>query len=229
MWDGDVPLRRGDDKTINNYLVGASSIATVRTYLEYAKSVAAEDDDGDDDNDGDSRTTIAVRILERAVSECPTVERLWTYYVELLSSSSDAALADVCHRAVRNCPYSVSLVKLRMRSAAAADPREIDADELLEIAKEATDARFLPTPEACLDVRTEPAWAVRRKLTDWLSVTNNDDNATKDLAERVGDAIEDAREAFDAADLFVRKNHHNWNAGRAKLWRERAAFEAWTV
>ena len=25
--------------------------------------------------------------------------------------------------------------------------------------------------------------------------------------------------------FYVRKNHHNWNLGRAKLWKERAATE----
>ena len=148
---------------------GLSDAATVDAYVKYASAVAEED------------RPAAVRVFEHGACECPTAENLWIAYTRFLSESEDTVLLvdpeDACRRAMRNCPYSVELVRERMRAIAEADSAT-DVDLLARLpnaAKEATEARFLPSAEAYLDVHAEVARAMRRRLCRLVADNSGND------------------------------------------------------
>ena len=248
------------------FLMGLGGQITANAFLKFIKNMTSSSTsnpkhlktESDPKTKTQNETIHLVRVFERAISECPTVELLWVNYIQFLLTITKSSpnilspdvLLDACHRSVRNCPYSATLFKLQMHCRTLDLFSEIDLDSLLEIAKVSTEAKFLPSPEACLDVHMEVPRVIRRRLFKVLSINNSHsippyDVSHKDLekapsalfekgpninspdkVELVHDIIDDMREAFDAADLYVRKNHHNWNLGRAKLWKERAATES---
>lgn len=266
--NGDSPIPH------QNYLMGLGGQATANVFIKFAISKATPTTNPkhiqsyvDSVEKTKKDMLLSLRIFERAISECPTVEQLWISYIHFLLRISQShptflapsILLDACHRSVRNCPYSATLYKLQMHCRTLDLKTEIDLDGLLEISKAATEAKLLPSSEAYLDVHLEVPRVIRRRLLKVLSSLSSseedddergivvpfdisDSDVTKEVTskyieklppmddidkiELIHDLIDDIREAYKSADLFVRKNYHNWNLGRGKLWRERATMEA---
>ena len=262
------PISKSDtNMTQQSYLMGLGSMVTAKAFIKYARSISKNfssinpihaKSQSESIQQTHKGLILAIRIYERAVAECPTVEELWITYIHFLlyliqhhsSLLSMDILLDACHRSVRNCPYSLTLHKLQMHCNTLDIKTEIELDRLIDIAKSAVEAKFLPSADAYLDLYMEVPRVIRRRLLKVLSypvplegvdvhivpfdASDTDESkpeklpvmSEEDKNELILDLIDDVREAYDSADLFVRKNYHNWNAGRGKLWRERATVES---
>ena len=116
---------------------------------------------------------LALCIYERAVAECPTVEKVWITYIRHLQYSAQedrvllSRLKRVVDRSARNCPYSLQLhqQKLSLLGFFAEQGATIlDPDELQKIVDDAIESRFIPSREACLELYMTASRVLRRRL-----------------------------------------------------------------
>eukprot|EP00978_Attheya_sp_CCMP212_P031181 scaffold117077_cov65-Attheya_sp.AAC.2 len=136
-------------------------------------------------------TGLAIPLYERAISECPTVESVWMSYIKHLLSLMESPrfegdttafggettywnlFQDVCHRSVRNCPYSVQLWSAKLSSfdtLANLGQSVLDPDEqLMATVKEAIDSKFLPNPHCSLEVHMAAIAVVKRRILSLIS------------------------------------------------------------
>ncbi len=162
------------------------------------QSDTKKDNDGDDDLETNDRDTeenqylldmlnkMMIPIFERGVSECPTVEIMWEKYVKhlfyILHDVPDKEsmvvtqtlnhLKGVTSRAVRNCPYSVKLFKLKMeviQEEVKTGRKVLEPDELINIVNEATEGKFLPTPESNVEIYIAAFGVVKQRILDVVS------------------------------------------------------------
>lgn len=127
-------------------------------------------------------------VYERGVSECPTVENIWEKYLnhifyvlhevkedEEQVMSIDQILShakSVASRAVRNCPYSVNLFRLKMsviQEEVYAGKKVLDPDELSTIVNEAISWKFLPSPESNLKLHFAAMSVVKQRILQLVS------------------------------------------------------------
>jgi len=194
-WDALIrPSHVGNAGTVDGSSLlcgmGTGNVDTANAFIQYAQAVARDaqrewkqssKDEEDDDESKDvdralhpQRSELVVRLYERGVAECPTVERIWLSYLAHVthcirfwqqqqgssqettttSTATTAAriaiyasrLESIGQRAVRNCPYSVSLVQERLRAhllQAQVEQTVFDPDLLLEWIQTAWDRKFL--------------------------------------------------------------------------------------
>ena len=138
------------------------------------------------------RSSFIISMYERAVSECPTVEQLWTSYMNFLNDEwtrrrkqimeqkqentqhNDelmSTLQSVSHRAVRNCPYSCVLFEVRMTTLGLITASNLDPDDIHAVIKEATDLGFLTcNRESMLHLRLVAILVVKRRLLGLISL-----------------------------------------------------------
>jgi len=131
-------------------------------------------------------------LYERAVSECPTVEQLWTAYMTFLRDEWTRrrslpnggiqggthqkeqlayTLQSVSHRAVRNCPYSCVLFEIRMTTLGLISASTLDPDDIHAVIKEVTDLGFLAgNREAMLHLRLVAILVAKRRLLSLISM-----------------------------------------------------------
>ena len=113
---------------------------------------------------------MAVSVFERGIAECPTVDSIWLSYLRRLNYLIDQKTqtgelqertnllqkaSGVVDRAIRNCPYSTELVKVKLKlalSMANAKMKVLDPEELMNttIVKECLENGFVqPKGEPC--------------------------------------------------------------------------------
>ncbi|GFH49600.1 hypothetical protein CTEN210_06075 [Chaetoceros tenuissimus] len=137
-------------------------------------------------------TDLIVPTCERAISECPTVEVLWSKYLKHLSyilhenkqdstngTSSVQQRAqfltqyqDVSSRAVKNCPYSVYLFTVKMESTveiAKAGIKVFNPDDVMQVVQEALDGGFLATKEQQLEIYLAACKIVKQRILELVS------------------------------------------------------------
>jgi RNA recognition motif-containing protein len=132
---------------------------------------------------------LAFAVYERGVAECPTVEALWIAYLRDLvmnirqKDSAKSRLASVANRAVRNCPYSVSLVQSQLMSVmhlSSIQEAIVDPDLLLETIQKALDLGFLPkSPFVSLDLYITAVRVVKRRILHLLASKLSSPSYTK--------------------------------------------------
>ena len=147
-----------------------------------------------------------VSLYERAISECPTVETLWTSYIKFLSdefqsmrdklkkekqspqdlqqqqqqSRIEHGLLSVSRRAIRNCPYSSVLFEKRMTTIGLTSI-SLDPDDISAVVKEAIELGFLTTNrEAMLHLRLVAIHVVKRKLLSLISLRSTGKDVDED-------------------------------------------------
>ncbi|KAL7441781.1 hypothetical protein ACHAXH_008765 [Discostella pseudostelligera] len=134
------------------------------------------------------QSSFIISLYERAVSECPTVEQLWTSYLNFLKDERTrrrsqmnggshqneelaSTLQSVSHRAVTNCPYSCALFEIRMTTLGLISASNLDPDDIHAVIKEATDLGFLTSNrEAMLYLRLVAILVVKRRLLNLISM-----------------------------------------------------------
>ena len=150
-----------------------------------------EDDSADDESDEDEEermealnivSSLATSVYERGISECPTVELIWEKYIKHLlyliqQNDNDknkqgmiiAQLKNVCQRAVRNCPYSVSLFKHKLQVLDLESETVFDPDHAMEIVKEAITVGFLPDSRSQLEIYMSAIQLVKSRLLQLIT------------------------------------------------------------
>lgn len=151
-------------------------------------------------------TDLIVPTYERAISECPTVEVLWSKYLKHLSymlheNKEDSTngkssvqqrahlltqYQDVSSRAVKNCPYSVHLFTVKMESTvevAKAGIKVFNPDDVMQVVKEAMDGGFLATKEQQLEIYLAACKIVKQRILELVSKGTS--SMTYDEEERI--------------------------------------------
>jgi hypothetical protein len=240
--------------------MGHGGMGTANAFMQYAKTCYRyrrprnhDNDEDDGDNAEESIKALALSVYERGIAECPTVEALWLSYLRhllfLVRDNPNMAalrLRSVVDRAVRNCPYSLPLFqqKLRVHLLLADLKLSIfDPDEIMTtVQEEALGAKFITSPEACLQLHMTAIQCMRRRILTMLAtdgkttMLNYDDaepvqpspTAAADdgkFGQELEDLCDDLREMYDAVDAYLRKCHSSWSEGRSRLWSDRAFTE----
>ncbi len=115
--------------------MGLGGPQTANAFVQYAQACfryrSPKDHDGLDEETATSIQEqiqgLAVLVFERGVAECPTVDTLWLAYLRRLNYLQQTAeqksekivlitkALGVVERALRNCPYSIDLVKAKLK------------------------------------------------------------------------------------------------------------------
>lgn len=180
------------------YWNGCGGAATAQAFLQYSAACRKfrfpNDNDGtdsnsidkDDNRNSDSEENIKhkhqkliLSVFERGIADCPTVEGLWLAYLKhltwLWNNSPDQApspqtLKDVATRAVRNCPFSLSLVQQQIHVSLLLANQNgdsefvMDPEELLQVITKALDSKFLPNPSQTFDLFATAIRVIQRRI-----------------------------------------------------------------
>jgi len=227
-------------------LLGYGGSETASSFVTYARALSKNP----------KVEHLSYLVYERGLSECPTVEDLWVAYIyDVIKKENfldqQSISIGLCDRAVNNCPYSVRLFTLKMRCVSNAyiddGTDNIDtllSEKLVNVAKEATAAKFFPDAQSYLNLWLEVCRILRRNLMYQMSLKQgpimydeSDDTSKKKSKVHRNDAqefndddvqcsIDEIRDAFDSIDEFVIKNYSSWVDGRLQVWKERAWTES---
>ncbi|KAL3911913.1 MAG: hypothetical protein SGILL_007094 [Bacillariaceae sp.] len=183
-----------DSDRSNSSWMGMGGIQTAQAFITYAQACSRYKNKEDSDVEKTIHSLVH-KIYERGVSECPTVETLWLSYLKqlhfemrrlrqnrdegVIKVDNYAALLEtskkVADRAVRNCPYSVALVRERldiMLLLADAGKATLDPEELYKttILQETIGNGFITTEGQILELFLTTTQVVRRRILAFLSV-----------------------------------------------------------
>ena len=119
--------------------MGLGGSQTANAFVQYAQACFRYRIRNQDDDEMDKETqatlqnriqNMATSVFERGIAECPTVDSLWLFYLRrlnyLINQNSNAdqrqekmrrltKASGVVDRAIRNCPYSIELVKVKLK------------------------------------------------------------------------------------------------------------------
>eukprot|EP00980_Cylindrotheca_fusiformis_P001505 scaffold346_cov116-Cylindrotheca_fusiformis.AAC.19 len=254
-WDDAL---KSDGKT---FWMGLGGVDVANAFVQYARACSRyrkplDFDDGDNEIERKIQA-LSLCVYERGVAECPTVESIWLAYVQHLQHIVERGdnmiprLKSVVDRAVRNCPYSLSLFQQKIRHIflmASSGKSVMDPDELMKIVKEALDAKFITAKESCLDLHMTAIQVMRQYVLSLLaSASDKSEKALpfdgvepansslkfmeidKETAEELEDSLDDIREMYDAVDHYVRKHFPSWSEGRSYLWLDRSITESYLI
>jgi len=139
----------------------------------------------------DHKFVFILSLYERAVSECPTVEKVWVSYIHFLRGewirlrkekqedtselrNLSSMLQAVTQRSCRNCPCSVTVFELRMTTLGLVSLSNLEPDNIGSVVQDAQQLGFLSqSPEALLYLRLVSIMVVKRKLLSLVSQGSN--------------------------------------------------------
>jgi hypothetical protein len=254
-WDSAL---RSDEKT---FWMGLGGVDVANSFNQYARACFRYRKPLDyDDEDGNIEAKVrglALSVYERGIAECPTAESVWLAYTQHLLHEVErddnmiSRLKSVVDRSVRNCPYSLQLFqhKIRLLFLMASRGKSVmDPDEVMKIVKEALDAKFIVSKEACLELHMTAIHVLRRQVLSLLASSSGNSNGKdlsydgvepaksltyteidQDTAQDLEDLLDDIREMYDAVDQFLRKQFSSWSEGRSSLWLDRAFAESYLI
>jgi hypothetical protein len=152
---------------VETFGLGYGDVTLASTFISFAKSLGSSGARSnkrkrkEQNEDAADHENMMIRIFERGVSECPTVEHIWIAYANALSRQSRASVekqprrasidfspVSVVSRGVRSCPYSVRLFCLKMQCMAdqfTEGNESFDGEKIANVAKEACDLKLLPS------------------------------------------------------------------------------------
>ena len=253
-WD---TILLSDEKT---FWMGLGGMGSANAFLQYAKTCYRYRHRNDDDDDTEdierNIKSLALSVYERGVAECPTVETLWLSYIRHLTFLTQTdntflpRLQSVVDRSVRNCPYSLPLYQQKIQIhllMADLGKAIVDPDDLQRVVQEALDAKFITSPQSCLELHMTAIQVVKRRILSLLASAKTEQLEKEKLAyddaeplkssissvdiddasrQEVDDLCDDIRDMYDSVDTYLRKNHSKWPEGRAYLWSERSFTES---
>lgn len=245
----DNVLRGKSEHHMQRYWVGLGGATTAQTFLQYATACRKlrfpTTDDNGDENDGKAsqqlledrkkqQQQLTLSVFERGLAECPTVEALWLAYLKHLTwlwnndkpnSVSPQAFKTVATRAVRNCPFSLALVKQQLYICLLlANQKQsehiMDPEELLGIVTKALDSRFLPTPSSALDLFVTAIRVVLQRILSLLATTvlGHDPNKKGKIASIL---------SFDDAELMPSKIPKQKDSNKTDVSADPLDDDAW--
>ena len=182
----------------NRWLLGLGASETSHAFAKYASFLQRSYKSISQKGPADTATPLhdhmitdgsfmITSIYERAVSECPTVESLWTSYIKVFRGEwikirdekqhsteelqrLSNLLQSISQRSIRNCPYSSGLFELRMTTLALINTSNMEPDDITAVIEEATELGFLNgNRDAMLSMRLVAINVVKRKLASLVS------------------------------------------------------------
>lgn len=235
--NGVVPPEWIDELELSSdqkFAMGLGGETTANTFLSYIKmlrisqSTRQKGKSLDSDEDKDSildltfHNNIISRVYERAVAECPTVEKLWISYFYNISNKASTAVGEdkyslltqlqsVTRRACRNCPYSYALAKKQLHALqliAMYDASVLEPDQLLSTVQNAMSKGFLPpNPTVFLGLYLETIRIVKQRILQLLNKKTKSKKIAFDDPEELSknqttDAELDDKSKEEAEDLI---------------------------
>jgi len=204
--------------------MGLGSAMLAQTFCEYARAALQQQQKGVDWNQ------VAVCIYERGLAECPTVESIWLAYQQCPGLSQDD-LEGICQRSVRNCPYSVTLVRKQLEIHG----RRVvlDPEDLSQLAQAAWDRQFFVRPQDWWQVFGKVLHVAQQHLlrkicsTVWDSSIKPKQQVKKQEVDEdeMQDLLEDLADLYEDVERRLKAAHKGWKAGLALLYTERAFVE----
>jgi RNA recognition motif-containing protein len=181
------------DKAMSGCWMGLGGPQTANAYIQYAQACFRYRcrDEHMDESDAkgleQAIQNLAVSVFERGVAECPTVDTLWLSYLRRLNYLIDNPInelsqkrelltraAGVADRAIRNCPYSVDLVKSKLKvvlAMANSNMLVLDPEELMTklIVRDSLENGFLQpsegaSPSAAIELFRSLLETVRKRI-----------------------------------------------------------------
>jgi len=255
----DIPWDTLLSSNLCSYWNGLGTEQTALVFIKYAGACTHYQSpqlDGENDDTtpaaavDETIQSLALAIYERGVAECPTVQVMWTSYLKYLSyclahgKPVSERLQSASTRAMRNCPYSLTLVQQRCKILfilAECGQVVLEPDDLMETVQTALATKFLPHPIQHLELYLTAIRTVKRRLLLVLheNVKASNENKWDDGIDAPGvaeplsetaeqelqDFCEDLRDMYEAADEYLRKKHSSWGEGRMLLWKDRSMTE----
>ena len=244
--------------TDTRYWMGLGGAATAQTFIKYAQACSrfkkqhskAKVQQTAQQDDLKLIQSLALPIYERGVAECPTVESMWLAYLKGLSwlvlrdnrPELASALQNVAARAVRNCPYSLTLAQFRIGTCltlAKVGHSVLDPDALAAMVDEVIQANFLTAAMHHLQLYMSVIQTIKRRILFLLAPGSYDDslesgkqkvastNLTDAHDEEIQDLAEDLRELYDTVDKYLCTQQ--CSEGRLVLWADRSKTEAYLL
>jgi hypothetical protein len=209
----------GGEQTANAFL---SYIKMLRIRQSAKQKRKALDLDEDEDLIPDRISLIINQVYERAVAECPTVEKLWiSYYYNISNKASSAVgeqqyslltqLQSMIQRACRNCPYSYELVKKHLHALqliSTCGVSVLEPDQLLSTVQNALSKGFLPpSPTIFLGLYLETIRIVKQRILELLANKTKSKKVAFDDPEelsngQVSDPVLDDKSKEEIEDLI---------------------------
>jgi RNA recognition motif-containing protein len=248
-------ILRSDEKM---FWMGFGGMETTNAFIQYAQTCyryrLAPNEDEDTKDAEEAVKSLALCVYERGVAECPTVEPLWLSYIRHLlylvqkDDSLVPRLRTVVDRSVRNCPYSLPLIQQKLNIQlllANLGKAVLDPDEIMKSVQDSLAAKFITSPEACLELQMTAIQVIRRRILSLLASSSTSEKSTLAYddeepvqatvlvtaelddasGQEVEDLCDDIREMYDSVDSYLRKHHTKWSDGRSRLWSDRAFTE----
>lgn len=148
----------------------------------------------DNDDEAKYMNQLSFSVYERGIVECPTIEIIWLSYIRslcetIISHSTNhntnnnnettlnelcQKLQSVCHRAVRNCPYSILLIQQQLMSyyyLAECNVVVFDPDQLLNCITNAHKTKFISIV-SLIDLYITAIRVTKRRILSLLSKWN---------------------------------------------------------
>jgi hypothetical protein len=179
--DQKFAMGLGGERTANAFL---SYIKMLRISQSAKQKGKAFDLDEDEETIPDRISHIINQVYERAIAECPTVEKLWISYYFHISNKVNSAVGEpqyslltqlqsVIQRACRNCPYSYELAKKQLHALqliATCGVSVLEPDQLLSTVQNALSKGFLPpSPTIFLGLYLETIRIVKQRILGLLA------------------------------------------------------------
>ena len=224
-----VELESSSDQ---KFAMGLGGEATANAFLSYIKMLRinqsskqkgkALDSDESQESRPDLTSHVISQVYERAVAECPTVEKLWISYFYNISNKASTAtgkvkyslltqLQSVVQRACRNCPYSYALAKKELHAhqlIAMSGVSVLEPDQLLSTVQNALSKGFLPpNPTIFLGLYLETIRIVKQRILQLLNAKSKTKKVAFDDPEelsksQVADSELDDKSKEEAEDLI---------------------------
>jgi hypothetical protein len=226
------------------YWMGLGSTGSAQAFCKYAQICSRFPRNAERKEQVEWIHALAFPVYERSIAECPTIETVWVAYLKSLSwatlqdASMASTLQSVATRAVRNCPYSLTLAQFRIGASwtcAKVGFSILDPDSLVAMVEDIVKAKFLTAVSHHLELYLTVIRTIKRRIL-FVLAGNFDDcfdekikaEALTDAAEEeIQDLVEDLRELYDTSDKHLCKQQ--WHEGRSLLWADRSKTEAYLL
>ncbi|GAX26588.1 hypothetical protein FisN_21Lh053 [Fistulifera solaris] len=195
--DQKFAMGLGGERTANAFL---SYIKMLRISQSAKQKGKALDLDELEESIPDRISHIINQVYERAVAECPTVEKLWISYSYNISNKVNSVVGEpqyslltqlqrLIQRACRNCPYSYELAKKQLHAlqlSATCRVSVLEPDQLLSTVQNALSKGFLPSnPTVFLGLYLETIRIVKQRILELLTKKTNSKKVAFDDPEEL--------------------------------------------
>jgi RNA recognition motif-containing protein len=252
-WESILSIRNG------SFWMGLGGKQSAQSFIRYAQACVRfkgphrkhkQKINDDDQNSLRKIHNLVIPIYERGISECPTVEDIWSSYMKSLSwlilkgnrIDLSSFLESVAERASRNCPFSLKLAEARIEvnlTLAAVNYTTLSYQSLLAIVRRILDTDFLPEQSHHFRLYMKAIQTVKERIL-FLLIPDYDEphkseiveycstkNPSKHVDDEIQNLIEGLRELYIATiDNFHKKQ---WSDSRRLVCTDQCITELYLL